>query len=343
MASTNVQLVSVGTALPGPPVTNADLARRFGMDRLWEQWVEHFIGTRTRHLAVDLHTGDVPLWLADLAERAARDALRTAGVQPSEVDLMVFGTATSDKLMPATVNVVADRLGIDGVPTYQLQSGCSGAFQALDVATQLLSTGRYRHALAIGGDVCAKHFDLTADLRALPPDQLVNVVLFGDGAGAALLSAEPAADAVLLRHVFTRLTGLNRPAGQTLDWFGLADTGPDRTAAVEDYKAIEESVPRMASEILDELLDETGWSRADLTYLLPPQLSGRMTARIAERLAVPDAKEVTCVSETGNTGNALPFLQLERILGTMSAGERALGIAVESSKWIKAGFALEKV
>jgi 3-oxoacyl-[acyl-carrier-protein] synthase-3 len=91
------------------------------------------------------------------------------------------------------------------------------------------------------------------------------------------------------------------------------------------------------------MLDALDWNESDVDYLLPPQLSGRMTNRINEFLALPGAQEVSCVADTGNTGNALPFLQLELALPRMAAGDRALGIAIESSKWIKAGFALEKL
>jgi 3-oxoacyl-[acyl-carrier-protein] synthase-3 len=339
----DVHILSVGTELPGAAVDNAALARRFGMDTLWEQWVEVFIGTRTRHLAVDLDSGELRCSLADMAEAAGRRALRRAGVEPSDVDVVVMGTATPDALMPATVNVVAGRLGINDVPTYQLQSGCCGAVQALDVGRQMLLTGRHQVALVLGGETCAKHFDLGIDLRSLPPQTLVNVMLFGDGAGAVVLDTQPRLGSLAIRQVLNRLTGLNQAPGQVVEWFGLADRGADRPAVEEDYKAIEERVPVMAAEVLAELLDDVGWKPTDVDYILPPQLSGRMTERIMERLAVPDLEEVSCVAEAGNTGNALPFLQLERALSLMAPGDRAIGIAVESSKWIKAGFAVEKV
>lgn len=341
-AAPTVRLLSVGTALPGPPVDNADLARVFGMDAVWEQWVDAFIGTRTRHLAVDVDTGEVRYSLADLGERAGRDALDRAGIAATDVDLVVMGTATPDTLMPATVNVVADRLGIDGVPTFQLQSGCAGAFQALDVAHHMLQTGRYRNALVLGGDVIARHYDLTLDLRRLPPAEMVNVALFGDGAGAAVLSTRPVPDTAVLRGVLTRLTGIGREPGQVLEWFGPVDHVHGRTGSREDYKAIEASVPTMAVEILKELLDTLNWSDSEVDYLLPPQLSGRMTARIMRELDVPEMQEITCVTETGNNANALPFQQLDRVLPRLADGDRVLGIAVESSKWIKAGFALER-
>jgi 3-oxoacyl-[acyl-carrier-protein] synthase-3 len=127
-----------------------------------------------------------------------------------------------------------------------------------------------------------------------------------------------------------------------MEWFGTAPRDPDRPAVSEDYKAIEEAVPQLSVEILDELLESQGWKPGELDYLLPPQLSGVMTSRIVRKLAVPDAREVSCVTETGNTANALPFFQLERLLPLMREGQRAVALSVESSKWIKAGFALEK-
>ncbi|MFF7656645.1 3-oxoacyl-ACP synthase III family protein [Streptomyces sp. NPDC007983] len=342
MDTSDVHLLSAGSVLPGPAVDNATLARHFSMDALWEQWVDTFIGTRSRHLAVDLSTGEVTHTLAALGAAAAQRALDRAAMRAEDVDILVMATSTPDSLMPATVNVIADRLGIDHVPSYQLQSGCSGAVQALDVARQFLSSGQYTTALVLGGDVVAPFYDVHVDLRKVPPNELVNFVLFGDGAGAAVLSRETAPGAAALRTVFTRLVGLGRPPGATLEWYGPVDRGREGPPAAEDYKAIEECVPVMAEEVLHELLDELDWHGDDIGHVLPPQLSGRMTAKIYERLGLK-GHEVSCVAETGNIGNGVVFFQLERALGHLGPGERAVGISIESSKWIKAGFALEGV
>lgn len=346
MTVPDIQLRSVATTLPGPAVDNATLTRRFSMPSAWETWIDDFVGTRTRHFAVDLATGEVRHTLADLGETAGRRALEDAGILPGRVDLMVLATSSPDMLMPATVNMIADRLGIDGLPAYQLQSGCTGAVQAIDVACQFLRAGRGRTALVLGADSCAKHLDVTVDPATLTPAEQINGVLFGDGAGAMVLSTEPDPGHAVIRGVLLKLAGLNRPPGQTVAWYGERgrDTERDGGRPVsEDYKAIEESVPGLAAEALDELLADLGWKDSDLDYILPPQLSGRMTARITERLDVPNAHEVSCVAETGNTGNALPFFQLERALPRMVAGDRAAAVAIESSKWIKSAFALEKV
>lgn len=341
MTAPEIRILSVGNALPGSPIDNARLARLFRMDKVWEQWVDAFIGTRLRYLARDLDTGEQSATLADLATTAASRALSASGLAPDAVEVMVMGTATPDMLIPTTLNVVADRLGINGIPTFQIQSGCSGAIQALELARHCLAGGGFRTALVLGGDTTAKHFDIGLDITSMPPAQLVNLILFGDAAGAALLTTEPSGGIAVLRRVSTTLTGLGREPGQTLEWYGLADRGKERPPASENYKAIEESVPDLAAEALRSLLDDLGWKETDVDYLLPPQLSGRMTPIIVERLGLPGAEEVSCVAETGNTGNALPFLQLERALAEMAPGDRAVGVAIESSKWIKAGFAIE--
>jgi 3-oxoacyl-[acyl-carrier-protein] synthase-3 len=339
----SIHIVSVGTELPGPAVDNATLASRFNMPPMSEQWIDAFIGTRTRHFSMDLDSGEVRHSLADLGEMAARRAMTAGGLQAADIDLMVMGTASPDMLMPATINQIGDRLGINNVPTFQLQSGCSGAVQALDVAHQMLQTGRYETALVLGADSTAKHFNLAIDVSAMSSGEQVNGVMFGDGAGAAILSTRPAPGSVAIRRVYHRLVGLGRAPGHIIEWFGSGDRLSDRPGTIEDYKAIEESVPVMAVEILEHLLDEQGWKREDLDFLLPPQLSGTMTNRIVQKLAVTGATEVSCVVDTGNTGNALPFFQLELLLPQMCVGNRAMAIAVESSKWIKAGFVLEKV
>lgn len=342
MTDVDVRLIAVGTALPGPPVDNAALAARFGMDRLWQEWVDVFIGTRLRHLTLDLETGQPRAGLADLATEAGAKALDRAGVTPGEIDLMVLSTATPDALMPATVNVVADRLGINDVTTLQIQAGCSGAVQALDLARQLLRAGEHTTALVLGGEVLARFYDLSADLTTLPPEQLVNYVLFGDGAGAAVLTSRPAPGTCALVTSMTRLEGLGRAPGATLEWFGPVDRGSGQVPAAEDYKAIEEHVPAMAARTVSDLLDGLGWAKEELDYLLPPQLSGKMTARITEHLGLSGSHVVSCVDEVGNNGNGLVYFQLERALPRLAPGDRAIGVSIESSKWIRSGFALER-
>ncbi|GGO89032.1 3-oxoacyl-ACP synthase III family protein [Wenjunlia tyrosinilytica] len=349
-----VHVIGAGTSLPGEPVDNDRLGRRLGISA---QWVEAFIGTRTRHFAVDLDDGRVRYSLADLCTAAGRQALDGAGLGPGDIDAVVLATATPDTLMPTTAAVVADRLGIDGVPAVQIQSGCSGAVQALDVASALLARTRRRSAraaavLVVGGDVCTKHLALQRDFAGLPPAALVNYALFGDGAGAVVLSGESArrggesgGRSAVLTHASHRTVGAGLAPGQVVEWFGPADIGTAGAGVAEDYKAIEERVPRMSCEAAAGLLKELDWAPDEVDFLLPPQLGGRMTAAITRRLreetGLTAATEISCVSRTGNNGNALPLLQLALLLPRLGPGDRALGVAIESSKWITASLAVE--
>lgn len=339
MARTTAYLASTGTALPGEPVDNVTLGKLLGVS---SEWIDIFVGTRTRYFGWDLGTGQVRTTLTDLCAEAAKQALDAAGLGPADIEFLVLATATPDTLLPTTAAQVADRLGLNYLAVHQLQAGCAGAVQALDLGRALIGAGS-RAGLVIGGDVTHRHLDVRRDPSRMPAEELVNYVLFGDGAGAVVLTAEPTGEAVALRGIVNQFTGLGRPPGQTVDWYGVSDRDHERQMLSEDYKAIEASVPPMAVEILWDLLGLLGWTADDVDYLLPPQLSGRMTARIVDLLPVPGAQEVSCVVDTGNTGNALPFLQLHRLLPRMRAGQRALALTVESSKWIKTGFALEKI
>ncbi|MER5502623.1 MULTISPECIES: 3-oxoacyl-ACP synthase III family protein [unclassified Streptomyces] len=331
-------ITGTGTALPGDPVDNARLGKAFGIS---EEWTDLFVGTRTRHFGWDLGTGEVLHTLADLCAEAADRAVAAAGTDPQDLDFLVLATTTPDRLLPTTANEVADRLGLDHLPTYQIQAGCSGAVQALDLARALIASG-HRTGLVIGGDVTDRFLDPHRTPADLPAQELVNYVLFGDGAGAAVVSARPDGEGIGVHALLHRFTGRGRPPGQIIDWDGPVRRTPDRTMLSEDYRTIEAEVPGLAGEICWELLDTTGWTPDDLDFLLPPQLSARMTRHIVETLGIPAAREVSCVADTGNTGNALPLLQLDRLVPKMSDGERALAVVVESSKWIRAGLALEK-
>ncbi len=336
--SPHAHVLGTGIALPGPAIDNVTLAERFGANA---QWIDLFVGTRFRHFAVDLATGARTSTLSRLAASAAAEAMARADVDAAEIDFIVLGTATPDHLMPASVNLVADALGIDQVPTFQLQSGCAGAIAALDVGMSRLSE-RSPTGLVIGADVCVKHLRLDRDANSrMAPSELVNYVLFGDGAGAAVLGFADDGAKMRVSHLVNRFTGLGRAPGQQIEWFGLADRESDIVALNEDYKAVEALVPDMAAEVVTELLRTTGWHRDSIDYLLPPQLSGRMTDKIVGRMRVPSAKDISVVAETGNNGNALPFLQLHRLAGLLGRGERALLAAIESSKWIRGGFAVE--
>lgn len=335
-----MRLVALSEVLPGAPVTNRELAERFG---LHEQWLDKMTGNRSRYYCRADAPEGVPRSTSDLATAAGAQALAAAGVDARSIEFLILTTASPDHLMPATVNLVADRLGIDRVPTLQLTSGCAGALQGLFTARALLATG-LRRGLVIGADTCIKLWPSRRDLKEMKPAEMINFALFGDGAGAAVVDADDAGPGLTVEHLFLRGIGLGREPAQVVRWFGADGARPREPMGEEDYKAIEAHVPGIAASILEELVRVTGWRLAEVEHVLTPQLNGRMTERIREGLGVRPEQAVSCVAETGNSGNALPFIQLKRLTDRIRAGAgeggRVLVATVESSKWIVSGMAL---
>ncbi|EOM77245.1 3-oxoacyl-ACP synthase [Rhodococcus rhodnii] len=332
-------ILATGTALPGDPIDNAALCEVIGAQ---PEWIDLFVGTRTRHFAVDLDTGRQTHSLTDMATDAARQAMSRADVTAADIGFLVLGTATPDHLMPTTANLVADALGLDRIPTFQLQSGCSGAIAAFDLGIRMLDDER-QLGLVIGADVCAKHLRIDRDAStAMSPSELINFVLFGDGAGAAVLSHDDDGAQLTMRSLINRFAGLGRAPAQQIEWFGLADRHLDGPALDEDYKAIEQWVPSLSRDVLGDVVAAAGLAADDVEYLLPPQLSGRMTTRVVQQMApAAGTREISVVADTGNNGNALPFLQIDALANEIRPGERAAVVTIESSKWIEGGMVLE--
>jgi 3-oxoacyl-[acyl-carrier-protein] synthase-3 len=345
-----LRIAALGVALPGRPVTNDDMAERLGIPK---KWLDQFTGNRERYFC-DLSSPDgVPRSTSELAATACSQALTRAEVDPASIEFLILATATPDHLMPATVNLVADSLGLDGIATFQIMSGCAGAIQGLFMARALLQSGS-RRGLVVGADTCLKAWPSARELHSMRPAEAINFALFGDGGGAAVVDADDEGEGLLVRHMFVRFEGLNRKPGQYVRWFGAEGApllaGPDgrespQPMGEEDYKAIEANVPRLAEQIITELLKHTGDTLDDVEHVLVPQLNGLMTEKIREHVGVRPDQAVSCVAETGNNGNALPMIQLDRLVerldGGTGVGGRALVSTVESSKWIVSGMALD--
>ncbi|HEU5356287.1 MAG TPA: 3-oxoacyl-ACP synthase III family protein, partial [Actinocrinis sp.] len=344
-----VRIIGLSEVLPGAPVTNRDLAERFG---LHEKWLDRMTGNRHRFFCDPSSADGTPKNTGDLATEAALRALAAAGVPASSLDFLILTTGSPDLLMPATVNVVADRLGINDLPTFQLTSGCAGALQGLYTARALLAGGLSR-GLVIGADSVIKLWPADYDVKKVNPAELANFALFGDGAGAAVVDVDDDGPGLLVDHLLLRTVGRGLKPAQVVHWYG-ADGAPTVTGAdgkparepmgQEDYKAIEQRVPELSAQVLKELEEATGWNVGDVDHVLTPQLNGAMAEKIREGLGVREEQAVSCVAETGNNGNALPFIQLYRAAQGLRArgaeSARVFGITIESSKWIIAGLAL---
>ncbi|WP_315854733.1 beta-ketoacyl-ACP synthase III [Alienimonas chondri] len=167
---TGVRVVGTGAFVPHRVVTNDELEIEHGFE---PGWIERRTGIlERRHAAKDQATSDLCL-------PAARDALHAAGLKAADIDLLVVGTFTPDQSCPSTANLVQHRLGLDA-PAFDVQAACSGFMYALVTAAQYVATGNAKHALVIGADL---------NSRIVNPKEMTVAPLFGDGAGAVVLSA----------------------------------------------------------------------------------------------------------------------------------------------------------
>lgn len=332
-----VKILGVGTYLPGPPINHSALSTIFGMS---SEWLDCFIGHQSRHFCTDLNTGEVKFSLRDLCTYAAEKAIHQSGVERNSIDALVLATATPDHLMPSTVNEVADQLGLNQVGTYQIQSGCIGGVQALDLATQLIKSGRYRTVLVMGGENCQAFLNLRSDPSSLKSSELVHYALFGDGAGASILRGEDEGSGVKIGAVVNQFVGLGEKPGQVIRWLGLKPNKPGASLIFEDYKAIEHKVPVLTQHLFTNLLKELGCGREAIDYFMLPQLSRIMSHKIADLLQIPSEKNITCIERTANVGNALAFFQLELLFEQLKSGQQALLLSIESSKWLEAGMVI---
>lgn len=335
--------------VPGKAVTNHDMETLF---KIREDWLDYYIGNKSRYYSVDLVNKKVNFLLSDLVANAAKKVIESARIDKNSIQALVMSTGTPDHLMPATVNIVADKLGINNIPTYQIQSGCSGAIQALSIGQSLILSGKVDNVLVMGGETTTRYFDFSKDFDKMKSNELINIALFGDGAGAVILSKNKIGKAIEINNILNELTGLGKKPAQQLNWYGAIpenlgsltpkDIREKFPPMFENYKIIEKRVPEMAQEILACLKQQTGWDDSSIKYYLTPQLGTNMTKKIMKKLQITDDKAINVVNEIGNAANAMPFIQLAKVVHMMKTGDKSIGLAIESSKWIKSGFSLRK-
>ncbi len=333
-----VKIIGVGEYLPGKPISNNQMEKVFGIK---SEWIELVLGNKSRHFAIDLEKNKISHTLVDMSVLAAEKAMKHGKTTKDEIDLLILSTATSDKLMPASVNVIAERLGMNNIATFQIQTGCAGCVQAFQLAKSLLSDGSYRRALVISADTTYKFLDLERDFTEMPPDEMVNIALFGDGAGASVIAIGDDQPGLELVHIVNRLEGLDRDPGHILDWEAVNGNkqlkNQNDQMASEDYKAIENNVPLMTDELIEELLDIGEKNKEEIEFFLPPQLGGNMTNDIIKNCELDIEKCINRVKNVGNTGNSTPYFQFVEVWDKLKQGDDVLLITIESSKWIKTG------
>ncbi|MFE9559306.1 beta-ketoacyl-ACP synthase 3 [Streptomyces sp. NPDC006692] len=289
-------LSAVGAALPRGVVTNAALAGRLDTT---DQWIRSRTGIAQRHVAgPDLTT-------ESLAVQAAKDAL--AHSSPASVQALVLATTTPDWCCPATAPAVAARLGLTGIPAFDLAAGCTGFLYALATAAGLIAAATAQAVLVIGVD----------RLATLPdPGDRATVPLFGDAAGAVVLQSGTAAQAGALGPVVLGSDGAHGD---------LIRARRPGTLRMEGADVFRHAVDRM-STASRQAAAAAGWALDNVDHLVPHQANARITGFTARQLGIPEERQLHNVEHVGNTGAAsIPLLLAQAATdGRVQPGHRLL-------------------
>jgi 3-oxoacyl-[acyl-carrier-protein] synthase-3 len=289
-------IAGVGSSLPPRLVPNSWFETIVDTD---DAWIRDRTGIEARHFAEpDVQT-------SDLAVDAAREALEVAGVSPEQLDMIVVATITGDTVFPATAVWVQQKLGVS-CPSFDINAACSGFSYGLSASTAFISAGMADTILLIGAEIFSRILDYT---------DRGTCVLFGDGAGAAVVRASeaPGVEGAVLGADGGAAEILWMPAGGTR-------TPPSaETVAANDHtvrmpngrEVFKRAVTEMAAACR-ELLDKSGVSIEDVDVLIPHQANARIMTSVVDRLGIDPAKAIVDVAEVGNTSAASIPVALDR-------------------------------
>lgn len=280
------RFVGCGAYLPDKVLRNDDLAARIDTS---DEWIAARTGIRQRHIAAD---GELT---SDLAYAAGQAALDAAGIDAARLDLLVLATSTPDNTFPATATKVQARLGMASGVAFDVQAVCAGFVCALSVADSMLRGGGSETALVIGAETYS---------RILDWDDRQTCVLFGDGAGAAVLRAETGGGGAADRGVLAvRMRSDGRHYDSLYVDGGVSSTGTAGHLRMRGREVFRHAVANLA-DIAGEALAAAGLSTDAVDWLVPHQANRRIIDATARKLGVPAEKTIVTVDRHANTSSA---------------------------------------
>jgi 3-oxoacyl-[acyl-carrier-protein] synthase-3 len=290
-------LIGVGSALPRRVMTNKDFEK---LVETSDEWIVQRTGIQQRYIAGDDET------TVSLGEAAARAALENAGLQPSDIDLIIVATATPNNTFPASSVEIQNRLGIHQGFAFDIQAVCSGFVYAMSVADLHIKAGQAERALVIGAETFSRILDWS--------DRTTSV-LFGDGAGAVVLEAQEGEGTFADRGI---LASSLRSDGSHKEKL-YVDGGPSTTGTVGHLRMQGREVFKhavgMITDVIEDVFAKTGFTAEDIDWFVPHQANKRIIDASARKLGISEEKVVITVHLHGNTSAASVPLALATAAG----------------------------
>ncbi len=305
----NAGIIGMGHAYPKGILTNADLEK---IVETSDEWIFSRTGIKQRHKAAE---GE---YTSQFGTLAGRQAIERAGLQPEDIDLIICATTTPDQIMPSTGALIQAQLGATNAAGMDIFAACSGFIYGITMVESMIRTGQIRNALVIGAEVLTKYVDYT---------DRGTCVIFGDGAGAAVLAPVAEGKGILATKI--RSDGrfaeqLYAPGGGTkLGTTHETIENGDHFFKMKGNELFKVAVRSMA-EISKEMLDKAGYTVDDIDLVIPHQANQRITDAVASRLNVPEEKVYSNIAEHGNTSSASIPIALDECIQSGKIKEGSL-------------------
>ena len=283
------RITGTGSYLPEKILTNLDLERMMDTS---DEWIRTRTGITQRHIASEDQVA------SDLAFYACQNAMKAAGVTNKDIDLIIVATTTPDMIFPSTACILQNKLGIENCPAFDVQAVCSGFIYALATADMFVSSGKCRNALVVGSEIYSKILDW---------NDRSTCVLFGDGAGAVVLSQSDQ-PGILSTHLHA-----NGSYSNILSAPGCISGGKVQGTPYINMEG--NTVFKFAVKVLEEVVQEAiaknNLQTTDIDWLIPHQANIRIIQSTAKKLGLPMDKVVVAVDKHGNTSAASIPLALD--------------------------------
>lgn len=308
-----VGIVGLGSYVPEHIVTNADMEKILDTS---DGWIRSRSGIVERRFAASEQAS------SDLATIAATRALEDAGMSPADLDLIIVGTNSPDMLYPSTACLLQNRIGATNAAAFDLQSGCPGWIYGMTTGAQYIQSGMYRNVLVVGAEVITRMMD---------PTDRGTYVLFGDGAGAAVLSSverggmkafELFADGSLSQYLTLPAGGSRRPFSR--------EVLKERSYFTKmDGQAVFRFSVREISRISKKVLEKAGVPLEEVDWFIPHQANLRIIQSGAQELGIPMEKTVVTIDRYGNSSAASIPVALDKVYreGKLKRGDKVLMVS----------------
>lgn len=312
----SIVISGTGSYVPEKVLTNDDLSKFLDTS---DEWIFERSGIRRRHIAAD---GEAA---SDMALRASRNALEMAGIDASQIDLVVVTTVNPDMAFPSTACLLQAKLGIrNNIPCFDLSAACSGFVYGVEVATRMMQSGMYKNALVVSSEKMSSIVDW---------QDRSTCVLFGDGAGAVVLRASDAENIGIVGTVLgadgSDTAMLCMPAGGSL-LPTSAETVEKRLHFVRmDGREVFKHAVKIMQEKALEVLDRCGVSAEQVSLLIPHQANTRIIQSVAKRLNIPSEKVYVNIENYANTSSASIPIALDEAMrgGRIKRGDYVLFVS----------------